>query len=244
MKIHLSDSSLGLMGDKFLCDSWQNNSTKRSLKSSCFKLGKSILNEKLQIYLFFKTLAAPPAVTAPTGEWPEQVQQVSRRPVGNCGDVFSVLWFSEDLLFKGQTDNLLNLGVLLLVFLSLFSFILFRSSATFPSLVDSGSSCWRLWICLPLEWSVTGSNHTDAITPLRHYIIYLPSWHQSPVATAPQTRWHPCCHPTAATHSPHINIHRGPKRVLSPVFTPMAKASKLPLPIFGPHIGEGICVKD
>lgn len=80
--------------------------------------------------------------------------------------------------------------------------------------------------------SVTGSNHTAAITSRRHCIIYHPSWHQSPVVTAPQPRWHPCCQPSAAARSPHINISGSPgdPNMHFPHFHSVVGASKLPQP--------------
>lgn len=75
----------------------------------------------------------------------------------------------------------------------------------------------------------TGSNHTAAITSRRHYIIYHPSWHQSPVVTAPQPRWHPCCLPTTAAHSPHINISGSPGDTYKyvPQFHSVVRVSRL-----------------
>lgn len=52
---------------------------------------------------------------------------------------------------------------------------------------------------------LAGITDAAAVTFCRHYIIYLSSWHPSPVVTASQPCWHPCCHPTAAAHSEHNN---------------------------------------
>lgn len=75
----------------------------------------------------------------------------------------------------------------------------FLLSFPFSSLVptssvsaDTGSGSWWLWICLPLEWtsrpfpSVTGSDHTAAMTSHRRYIIYL-SITRSDCSAAPLT---------------------------------------------------------
>lgn len=100
---------------------------------------------------------------------------------------------------------------------------------------------WKQWVTAVNLSSIgtehfpgvsTGSNHTAAITSRRHYIIYHPSWHQSPVVTAPQPRWHPCCLPTTAARSPHINISGSPGDTYKyfPQFHSVVRASKLPQP--------------
>lgn len=120
--------------------------------------------------------------------------------------------FSEDLLFKGQTDLSEKYTIccyVALVFCSpcCFSFLLLHFHPWCAA--DSGSSGWRLWICLPIEWSIPQECHqleSYSCYYIPQALHYLSSQlTPSPVVTALQPRWHPCCHPTAAARSPHIN---------------------------------------